>query len=84
LLMNFYMICFGRFVLGFACGVILCATPIALDEVVPGPLIDKGFGSLTNIMINVSWLILMLISNFMPESKAGLQESKFWMILFAI
>jgi len=84
MLVNFYMICFGRFILGFCCGVLLCATPKALDETVPGKLIDKGFGTSTNIMINLAFLALMIAANFMPEDKLLLSETAVWQYLFAI
>lgn len=40
LVLNFYVICFARFLLGVVCGVLLCATPKALDEVLPSKLVD--------------------------------------------
>jgi len=80
IVMNFYVICAGRILLGFTCGVILCATPKMLDEVIPAKLIG-GFGSSTNIMINVSFLILMIMANYMPDTKAALMETKYWMFL---
>lgn len=54
--LDFYTICFARFILGFSCGVMLCVTPKALDEVLPSELIDNGFGTSTNIVINLSYL----------------------------
>jgi len=56
IVLNFWVICLGRMVLGFSCGVLLCATPKCLDEVLPSYLIDNGFGTSTNIMINLSYL----------------------------
>jgi MFS family permease len=78
---NFYVICAGRILLGFTCGVLLCATPKALDEVMPNKLAGI-FGTSTNIMINISFLILMILANSMPEEKQKLQSDKFWLILF--
>jgi len=82
-LLNFYLICFGRFVLGFSCGVLLCATPKALDEVIPNSLIAK-FGTSTNIMINIAFLALMITANYNPDSRQELQTSNFWMFLFTM
>jgi MFS family permease len=84
IVMNFYVICAGRILLGFTCGVLLCATPKSLDEVIPNKLIDKGFGTSTNIMINVSFLICMILANFMPDEKPALMQNKFWMVLSTV
>ncbi len=78
--MNFYVICAGRVLLGFTCGVLLCATPKSLDEVIPNKLTGV-FGTSTNIMIPISFLILMILANNMPDEKALLLTNKFWMIL---
>jgi MFS family permease len=83
-ILNFYAICFGRFILGFACGVLLCATPKALDEVLPSELIDNGFGTSTNIMINMSFLQVMIMANFMPDDKKSLLNNNYWKILFTV
>ena len=79
-MMNFYVICAGRCLLGFTCGVILCATPKSLDEVIPDKLAGV-FGTSTNIMINISFLICMILANYMPDDKSLLMTNKFWMIL---
>jgi hypothetical protein len=81
IIMNFYVICAGRVLLGFTCGVLLCATPKALDEVIPNKQAGV-FGTSTNIMINISFLILMIAANNMPDEKAVLMTNKFWMVLF--
>merc|ERR1711990_213552 len=80
IVMNFYVICAGRVLLGFTCGVLLCATPKSLDEVIPNKLTGV-FGTSTNIMINISFLILMILANYMPDEKSLLMTNKFWMIL---
>ena len=51
LILHFKIICFGRFVYGFAAGVLLCATPKIMEETIPTELIDKGFGASTNIFM---------------------------------
>ena len=53
LILNFKVMCFGRFLFGFAAGVLLCATPKIIDETIPVALIDKGFGASTNILMCV-------------------------------
>lgn len=84
IVLNFYAICLGRFLLGFTCGVILCATPKCLDEVLPAELIDNGFGTSTNIMINLSYLQVMIMANFMPDDKPSLVDNNYWKILFTV
>lgn len=79
---EFWTICFARFILGFCVGVMLCATPKALDEVLPPELIDGGFGTSTNIIINLSYLQVMIMANYMPDDKATLQTTSYWQILF--
>jgi len=79
---EFYTICMARFILGFCCGVMLCATPKCLDEVLPPELIDGGFGTSTNIIINLSYLQVMIMANYMPEDKASLQTTSYWKVLF--
>lgn len=61
------MICFGRAVFGFACGVLICATPKVIDETIPSNLIDKGFGASTNIVINLAFMLVMILALGMPE-----------------
>lgn len=51
LILNFKVMCVGRFLFGVSAGVLLCATPKILDETIPPHLIDKGFGASTNIMM---------------------------------
>lgn len=62
----------------------MCATPKCLDEVLPAELIDNGFGTSTNIMINLSYLQVMIMANFMPDDKASLVDNNYWRILFTV
>jgi len=64
--------CIGRFLLGTAAGTLLCATPKYLDEVIPPRLIDKGFGTSTNIMINMAVLLVMVLAIGMPDDQKDL------------
>ena len=81
---NFIVMCVGRTIVGFACGVLICATPKMIDEIIPGKLIDKGFGTSTNIVINLSFLAVMLLSMGMPEDDLSLQNNLYWMVIFGI
>jgi hypothetical protein len=51
LVLNFKVMCVGRFLFGLSAGVLLCATPKIIDETIPASLIDKGFGASTNILM---------------------------------
>lgn len=51
LILNFKIMCLGRFFFGFSAGVLLCASPKIMDETIPPALIDKGFGASTNILM---------------------------------
>ena len=55
-----------------------------IDETIPVELIDKGFGTSTNIVINLSFLAVMLLSTGMPEDDKSLQNDLYWMVIFGI
>jgi hypothetical protein len=76
------MMCFGRFIFGFSCGVLICTTPKAIDETVPSNLVDKGFGTSTNIIINLSFMMVAVLSLGMPDGEEALFEDWYWMIIF--
>jgi hypothetical protein len=78
------MIVFGRFIVGFSCGILICTTPKLIDETVPSNLVDKGFGTSTNIVINLSFLLVMVVALGMPESESGLKNDWYWMVVFGI
>jgi MFS family permease len=78
----FYMMCFGRFVFGFSCGVLICTTPTAISETVPSNMVDKGFGTSTNIIINLSFMLVAVLSLMMPETEFALTNDWTWMIIF--
>lgn len=81
---NFIIMCVGRVIVGFSCGVLICATPKAIDETIPAKLIDKGFGTSTNIVINLAFMAVMLLSMGMPEDEASLSNNFFWMVIFGV
>ena len=82
--LNFWQMCFGRFVLGISAGVILCTTPKMIEETVPPQLIEKGFGTSTSIIINAAFLGYLCLAGGMPDDPKELAESKYWMIIFGI
>jgi len=81
---NFIIICIGRLIFGFACGVLICATPKALDETIPSRIIDKGYGASTNIVINLAFMMIMLLALGMPDDEATLSTNYYWMVIFGI
>jgi MFS family permease len=81
---NFIVMCIGRTIVGFSSGVLICATPKAIDETIPSKLIDKGFGTSTNIVINLAFLAAMLLALGMPDDAVSLMNSNYWMVLFGI
>ena len=51
LALDYKLMCLGRMIFGLASGVLLCASSKILDETIPVRLIDKGFGTSTNILM---------------------------------
>jgi len=84
LITNIYVIYIGRFLYGFASGVLVTGAPKVLGETVPSHLLDYGFGSSTNIMINVGVMGCMLVGIAMPATPEELKESSIWMIVFGL
>jgi len=79
---NFYVICIGRCLYGFSCGVLICATPKAIDETIPSKQIDKGYGASTNIVINLAFMMIMVLALGMPEDELSLTANYYWMVIF--
>ena len=72
LVVDFYVMCFGRMIFGFATGIMSCATSKMLDENIPSHLMDKGFGTSTNILINLAFFITLIMAMGMPDTAAEL------------
>jgi|TARA_B110001450_G_C17563187_1_gene457651 MFS family permease len=68
LILDFNSMCFGRMLFGFASGILSCATPKVLDETIPANLMDKGFGTSTNIIINFAFFAVLIMAMGMPET----------------
>ena len=64
---SFKIMCLGRFLFGITSGVLLCATSRVLEDTIPARLLDSGFGTSTNILMNVFGFILLLMSIGMPD-----------------
>ena len=68
LVLDFNSMCFGRMLFGFASGILSCASPKLLDETIPANLMDKGFGTSTNIIINFAFFAVLIMAMGMPET----------------
>ena len=80
LYLNIWCMCVGRLLFGFSAGVMLCATPTIIQETIPDKLAEKGFGTSTNILVNVGAFICMVLATGLPQKKEELAETKYWMI----
>jgi len=80
--LDFNLICLGRFILGASIGVLLCATSKLMDETIPAKLIDRGFGTSTNILINMAVFGLLVLAIGMPSDSSKLNDTKYWMLLY--
>ena len=63
---QFEVICTGRFIHGFAAGVLCCAAPSIIGETVPEHLMDLGFGVSTNLIIMFGVMTCMLLGAGIP------------------
>lgn len=82
--LNFKVMCLGRFFFGLAGGVLLCATSKILEETIPVRLLDKGFGTSTNIIMQLFTFALLLMAIGMPEKQAELQKTNWWRAIYGI
>lgn len=69
LMVNFRIMVLGRFTFGFGSGILMCATSKILEETIPVYLIDKGFGTSTNILMQLFNFMLLLMAIGMPEDR---------------
>ena len=67
---NLYVITLGRFVYGFAAGVLATACPKIVEETVPGNYMDYGFGTSTGIGVNTFVMISLLSGLLIPSDVA--------------
>jgi MFS family permease len=82
--LNFWQMCFGRCIYGFATGVIMCTTPKMLAETIPPYLMDKGFGMSTSVLVNIALFLVLLIAGGMPDDTTELGKTNYWMIVFGL
>lgn len=76
--------CLGRAIFGFAGGVLSRTTTKLLEETVPSHLMDKGFGTSTNILINLAFFVVLIMAMGMPEKADQLAQTKYWMLIYGL
>jgi len=64
--LQFASMCVWRFIHGFATGILVNACPKMIEETVPGNVMDYGFGTSTNLCINVAIMITLLLGIGLP------------------
>ena len=79
-----YQIMLGNLVHGFGAGLIVSATAKIIEETVPLHVQDRGFGTSTNMMINVAIMINMLLGMGMPTGTPQLIRTVYWKTFFLI
>jgi MFS family permease len=86
LILNFLVICIGRFLFGFASGVLLSIAPKLVEETVPARLLDYGYGVITNILINVAVMYSMILGFGVPsdDDVYDLEKTNFWRIIYGV
>lgn len=83
MVLNLPMICVGRFIFGFSCGVFSVAGPKMLDETVPIQLISS-FGTATNSFLAGGIMIAIVLGILLPEEvdKQGQMDDGMWRVLY--
>jgi hypothetical protein len=66
--LDYKLMCLGRLFFGLASGVLLCATSKMMEETIPVRLLDQGFGTSTNILMQIFNVALLLMAIGMPET----------------
>jgi MFS family permease len=82
LYLNFYLICASRLIHGFATGILVCAAPKMIEETVPSHVMDYGFGTSTNLCINVAIMIELLLGIGLPPEE-DFYDTNYWMVFYA-
>ena len=81
------VLCFGRFLYGYAAGVMIVIAPKFIIETVPARIYDNGFGASTNSAIQVLIVISTFLISWMPDSTSSqltLKTSIIWKILYIV
>lgn len=81
---DFWVISAGRLGFGFAAGLAIATAPVFLGETIPAHVLDKGFGSSTNISISIGVMTMTLfgIGNPDPDDLGQLSDSSMWRFIY--
>ena len=82
--LNFKIMTFGRFCFGFVAGAVMSATSKILAETIPSRLVDKGFGTSTNILMQLFNFGVLLMAMGMPEDRASLEKTQYWRCIYGL
>jgi len=82
--LSFKFMCLGRFFFGLTSGVLLCATSRVLEDTIPVRLIDKGFGTSTNILMQLFTFMLLLTAIGMPDNRDQLETTRWWRCIYGL
>lgn len=75
---------FGRFCFGYSSGVLMSATSKLLEETIPTRLVDKGFGTSTNILMQLFNFAVLLMAIGMPEERSSLEKTHWWRCIYGV
>lgn len=81
---NMIVLSIGRFIYGFAAGIYAVGGPKIMFETIPQHLIDKGFGSTTNISVNIFTMVSMLLGIGMPTVLADVKTTGYWRVVYGV
>jgi MFS family permease len=82
--LNFITILVGRFLFGVSAGVFVSICPVIIEHTVPGKYMDKGYGSSTNIAINLGVAINMSLGLLVPLKKEELEVTTLWKFIYGL
>jgi MFS family permease len=82
--LDFVTILIGRFLFGVSAGVFLNMCPVIIEHTVPGKYMDKGYGSSTNIAINLGVAINMSLGLLVPLKAEELEITNMWKIIYGL
>lgn len=82
--LDYKLMCLGRLFFGLGAGVLLCSSSKIMEETIPVRLLDQGFGTSTNILMQVFNVALLLMAIGMPESQGELQTTQWWRCIYGV
>lgn len=82
--LNFPCILVGRFLFGMSAGVFVSMCPVIIEHTVPGKFMDNGYGSSTNIAINLGVAVNMSLGLLIPLEEEELATSQMWRFIYGL